>query len=257
MGYPKKPRKLRGIKLAEVSAVDTPADPRARIALFKRADEAQQTNPDNDGGCMTPEELAATLEAMEGQVADLTKSRDEALALVDAFEAAALEAGLDVTKADGTVILEKRADPEMIEIGGEMVEKSALPAAVIKTLEAQAEEIAKAKAAQANADLEKRGAEVLPNLRGTNLAKGKLVAAIGDDQEMLETLKAADAALKRQMEEIGANPSADESSATYRLNKMAADYAAEKGVPFEVGYSEVTKSGEGRDLMNAARAEAN
>lgn len=256
MGY-KRPKKLKGIRLNEVSAVDIPADPRARIALIKRADTAQDHDNPTDGGIMTPEELAQTLEAMEGQVADLTKSRDDAQALADAFEAAAVEAGFDVTKADGSVKLEKRADPEYIEVGGEKVEKSALPEAVLKTLEAQAIELAKAKAAQAETELAKRGAEVLPHLRGTDIAKGRLIAAIGDDKEMLETLKAADAAIKAQMEEIGANPSADESSATFRLNKMAADYAAEKGVPFEVGYAEVTKAGEGRDLMAAARAEAN
>jgi len=59
------------------------------------------------------------------------------------------------------------------------------------------------------------------------------------------------------MEEIGANPLNDEASATFRLTKMANDYAKEHNVSYEVAESEVTKSGEGYKLMLERRAEAN
>jgi hypothetical protein len=59
------------------------------------------------------------------------------------------------------------------------------------------------------------------------------------------------------MEEIGVNPMQDEASATFRLNKMATDYAKENNVTFEIGFSEVTKSAEGREILAASRAEAN
>ncbi len=59
------------------------------------------------------------------------------------------------------------------------------------------------------------------------------------------------------MEEIGSSPMQDEASATFRLNKMATDYAKTNSVPFETAYAEVTKSGEGKQLMADARAEAN
>lgn len=202
---------------------------------------------------MDPQELAEKLEALEGQVDDLTKRAEGAEAECDALKKAADEAGFDITEEGN---FEKRADPEYVEIDGERFEKSAIPATILKALEAKEAELAKAKAEQEEVSLAKRGAEELPNLRGSDLAKGKLLSMV-DDEDILATLKAADAALKKQMEEIGANPLNDEASATFRLNKMANDYAKEHNVPFEIGFAEVTKSGEGRVLMNEARSEAN
>ena len=259
--------RLSGITLDEVSVVDRPAAAMAKIALFKRDDMTDEQKAKmkeymdkgmseeeamkacmKKGGDMDPEELAKRLEELEGQVADLTKKAEE----LEELKKAADEAGFDV--ADGK--LAKRATPEYIEIEGEKIEKSAVPAAILKALEAKDAELAKAKAKEAEVALAKRGAEVLPHLAGTDLAKGKLLEAVGDNEELLKSLKAADAAIAKAMEEIGANPMSDEASATFRLNKMASDYAAENKVPFETAYAEVTKSGEGRRLMDESRAEA-
>lgn len=278
------PRKLKNIILDEVSGVDIPADPNAKITLFKRGDpmnenemsEAQKAKmkeymdkgyskedamkmcmgekTEKGGHDMDPQELADKLEALEGQVDDLTKRAESAEAEVAELKKQADEAGFDITE-EGK--LEKRADPEFIEIEGERLEKSAVPAVILKALEAKEAELAKAKAEQEEVSLAKRGAEELPHLAGTDLAKGKLIAAVEGDEDVMKALKAADAALKKQMEEIGSNPLNDEASATFRLNKMATDYAKENNVPFEVGFAEVTKAGEGRDLMAEARAEAN
>ncbi len=278
------PRKLKNIKLTEISGVDVPADPNAKITLFKRAGDRMKDEGMSDamkakmkeymdkgysemeakrmcmgektekgGHDMDPQELADKLEALEGQVADLTKRAEGAEAELDALQKAADEAGFDVEKGK----LSKRADPEYVEIEGERFEKSAIPATVLKALEAKEAELAKAKAEQEEVALAKRGAEELPHLAGTDVAKGKLLAAVDGDEEVLKALKAADAALKKQMEEIGANPLNDEASATFRLNKMANDYAKEHNVPFETGFAEVTKSSEGASLMAEARAEAN
>lgn len=203
---------------------------------------------------MDPQELAEKLEALEGQVEDLTKRAEGAEAELDGFKKAADEAGFDV---DEEGKLTKRADPEYIEVDGERFEKAAVPATILKALEAKEAELAKAKAEQEEVALAKRGAEELPHLAGTDVAKGKLLAAVDGDEDVLKALKAADAALKKQMEEIGANPLNDEASATFRLNKMAEDYAKQHNVPFETGYAKVTESGEGRELMHESRAEAN
>lgn len=277
------PRKLKNIILNEVSGVDVPADPNAKITLFKRGEpmnddemsEAQKAKmkeymdkgyseedavkmcnseqTQKGGHNMDPQELADKLEALEGQVNDLTKRAEAAEAAKAELEKAADEAGFDIDEGK----LTKRADPEYVEIEGERFEKAAVPAAILKALETKEAELAKAKAEQEEVTLAKRGAEELPNLAGTNIAKGKLLAAVGGDEEVLKALKAADAALKKQMEEIGVNPMQDEASATFRLNKMATDYAKENNVTFEIGFSEVTKSAEGRELIAAARAEAN
>lgn len=202
---------------------------------------------------MDPQELAEKLEALEGQVNDLTKRAEAAEAEKAKLEKAADEAGFDIEEGK----LSKRADPEYVEIEGERFEKSAIPATILKALEAKEAELVKAKAEQEETTLAKRGAEELPHLAGTDLAKGKLLAAVGDNEDVLKALKAADAALKKQMEEIGANPLNDEASATFRLNKMANDYAGEHNVPFETAFAEVTKSSDGAALMREARSEAN
>jgi hypothetical protein len=263
--------------------VDIPADPNAKITLFKRGgdmdyegmSEAQKAKmkeymdkgysemeakrmcmgerTEKGGHEMDPQELAEKLEALEGQVDDLTKRAEAAEAEKADLEKAADEAGFDIEEGK----LTKRADPEYVEIEGEKFEKSAIPATILKALEAKETELAKAKAEQEEVALSKRGAEELPHLAGTDLAKGKLLAAVEGDEDVLKALKAADAALKKQMEEIGANPLNDEASATFRLNKMANDYAKENNVSFEVGFAEVTKAGEGRELMAEARSEAN
>jgi hypothetical protein len=272
------PRKLKNIVLDEISGVDVPADPNAKITLFKRGEpmtddmtDAQKAamkeymdkgysqeeamkmcmSETKKGGDMDPQELAEKLEALEGQVADLTKRAEEAEAAVAALEKAADEAGFDI--AEGK--LTKRADPEYIEVDGERFEKAAVPAAILKALEAKEAELAKAKAEQAEVALAKRGATELPHLAGTDLAKGKLLEAIGDDTDVLGALKAADAALAKAMQEIGSNPLNDEASATFRLNKMASDFASEHKVPFETAFAEVTKSGEGARLMAESRTE--
>jgi hypothetical protein len=274
------PRKLKNIVITEVSGVDVPADPNARITLFKRGDNMDDMDDamkakmkeymdkgysekeakamcmretKKGGQDMDPQELAEKLEALEGQVDDLTKRAEGAEAEVAALKKAADEAGFDVEEGK----LTKRADPEYVEIDGERVEKSAVPAPILKRIEAQEAELTKMRQEREEVTLAKRGAEELPNLAGTDLAKGKLLAAVGEDADVLKALKAADAAIKKQMEEIGSNPMGDEASATFRLNKMATDYAAEHKVPFESAYAEVTKAGEGKALMAEARAEAN
>ena len=278
------PRKLKNIVLDEISGVDDPADPNAKITLLKRGEpmkeddmsDAQKAKmkeymdkgyskeeamkmcmkgekTEKGGRDMDPQELADKLEALEGQVEDLTKRAEGAEAKFADLQKAADEAGFDVTD-EGK--LEKRADPEYVEIDGERFEKAAVPAPILKRLEAQQEAIAKMEAKEKETEFAKRGDAELPNLKGSAIAKGKLLDMI-DDDEIIAALKAADAALKKQMEEIGSSPMQDEASATFRLNKMATDYAKTNSVPFETAYAEVTKSGEGKQLMADARAEAN
>lgn len=279
-----KPHMLKNIMLDEISLVDVPANSEAKITLFKRGDtmkeeemsEAQKAKmkemmdkgyskedamkmsvngekTEKGGHNMDPEELAKKLEALEGQVDDLTKRAEGAEAEKAELEKQAEEAGFEVEEGK----LTKRADPEYVEIDGEKVEKSAVPAPILKRIEDQQAEITKMREEREEVEFAKRGASELPNLAGTDVAKGKLLKAVEADEEVMKALKAADAALKKQMEEIGASPLNDEASATFRLNKMANDYASEHKVPFESAFAEVTKAGDGAKLMAEARSEAN
>lgn len=256
---------LEDLDLFEISAVDRGANQHASVVLAKRFAYTDGVKPNLPGktekgdGSVTVEELTKKLEALQAQVADLTKkAEDEAAARTAAEEArdaltkSAEDAGLDIV--DGKIA--KRAEPEYVEIDGEKVEKALVPAPVLKAIEAQAARIAKMEAAAEEVALAKRGADELPNLAGTPLAKGKLLKAVGDDAELLKALKAADAAMAEAFKVHG-SAEIDEASPEARLNKMANEYAVAKGVAFETAYAEVTKSGEGAGLYRELRAAAN
>ena len=258
--------KLKNVMLDEISLVDVPADPNATIAIWKRqsskdcrtADKAKSSEKKEGGSSMDPKELAKRLEALEGQVTDLTKAKEASDAKLEAITKAADAAGFDVKEDGDEVSLAKRADPEYVEVDGEKVLKSAIPAPVLKRMQADAEENRVLKAKQDEVEFAKRGEAELPHLPGCAISKGKLLKAIEPlGEESLRTLKAADAIMAQHMLEKGSNPMDDESSATHRLHKMATDYQKENpGTPFESAYAEVTKSGDGLELMRKSRAEA-
>lgn len=260
------PYKLSNMELEEVSGVDIPANQFASVVLVKRvAPESlsgytDSVKPELQGqiekgdGSVTVEELTKSLEGLQTQVTDLTKRAEDAEAAAEALRKSAEDAGLDI--ADGKIV--KRADPEYVEIDGEKVEKSAVNPVVLRAIEKQAAEIAEMRKRAEEVDLAKRGEAELPNLAGTGLAKGRLLKSLEGDAEMLAVLKAADAAMKGNYEEKGEGKMDDDmADPAKKLDKMTADYATEKGMSIEVAFAEVTKSGEGFDLLRKMRATAN
>ena len=261
------PYKLSGMELDEVSGVDVPANQHASVVLVKRFVYTDGVKPELKGptvkgdGSVTVDELTKRLTDLQAQVTDLEKRAEDAetakaaaeTALADLTKSAETE-GLDIE--DGKIV--KRAAPEYVEIEGEKVEKSLVPAPVLKALEKASANIADMQKRAEEADLAKRGEAELPNLAGTALAKGLLLKSVADDADMLAALKAADAAMKGNYEEKGEGKMDDDmSKPTAKLNRLAADYATEKGVSQEVAFAEVTKSGEGYELLRDIRAGAN
>lgn len=251
---------LTDLLLEEVSGVDVPANQHAGVVLAKRFVYTDGVKPKNEGammkgdGSVTVEELTKKLESFQSQVADLTKRAETAEAALEALTKSAEAAGLDVV--DGEIT--KRADPEYVEIDGEKVEKSLVPAPVLKALEKAAADIAKMQQKAEEAELAKRGASELPNLAGTDLAKGRLLKALEGDADLLAAVKAADAAMKANYTETGSGEvDSDALDADARLTKMARDYAAEKGVTFEQAYDTVTQSGEGAEILARKRLGSN
>jgi hypothetical protein len=257
---------LEDIELMELSLVDVPANQHASVVLYKRSgynplvkSEISDITAKGDGS-VTVEELSKKLEALQAQVTDLTKKAEDAEvaktaaeAAVEALTKSATEAGLDVT--DGKIV--KRADPEYVEIDGEKVEKALVPAPLLKALEKQAAEIAKMQAKAEEVELAKRGEVELPNLAGTALAKGRLLAAVAADAELVKALKAADAAMAQNYVEKGHGDVHDEASPAYKLEQLAKAHAAAQNVSFEMAYADVTKSGVGADLLGQMRNQAN
>lgn len=257
---------LEEVDILELSLVDTPANQHASVVLFKRFGYTDGVNTQSEGktekgdGSVTVEELTKKLEALQAQVTDLTKKADDAIEAQEAAEAAiaeltksAEEAGLDIE--DGKIV--KRADPDYVEIDGEKVEKSLVPAPVLRAIEKQAADIAKMQREAEEVALAKRGATELPNIAGTDLAKGKLLEAIEGDEEMLKALKSANAAMAEIYTEKGAGETHDDSSPAYKLEQLAKAHASAQNVSYEMAYAEVTKSGAGADLLTEIRNQAN
>ena len=222
------PKHLRQLKLQEISLVDTPANKGARVVMYKRGKpEADASTAKEDG---MSEDIAKRLEAAEAQVAELTKRAEEAeAALAKAAEPA----------------------PEYVEIDGQRVEKSAVPAPVLDAIQKQADRIAKMEAEAEAVALAKRGESDLPNLSGEALVKGRLLkAAEGIGDEAVAALKAADAAAALASRSIGKSGGYDAGSPMDELNKMAEDYATKNSVTKAVAFAEITKSGRGLELFN-------
>ena len=256
---------LEDIDLLELSLVDNPANQHAAVVLFKRSGYNPDVKSENSDltekgdGSVTVEELTKKLEDLQSQVTDLTEKanmaedeKKKAEEMAANMKKAAEEAGFIV---EGDTIT-KAADPEYVEIDGEKVEKSLVPAPVLKAIEKQAEAIAKMEKAAQEVELAKAGATELPNLAGTDLAKGKLLAAVAGDEELLKGLKAADAAMASQYVEKG-TAEVDEASPTHKLNELAKAHASAQNVSFETAYAEVTKAGPGAALLAELRTTAN
>lgn len=256
------PTEIVKLELEEVSLVDRGDDPLAKVAIFKRSPE---------GVNMENEELEAKVEdtADKGYKEDMkSDDMDE-----DDMEEMADEEGKKPTrkswKAEAqsfeevnkmlleevetlkgriaeleTDVLEKaKPQEETIEVEGEMIAKSAIPTPILKKLE----ELQKAQEVEA---LRKRADEILPNFKGTADQRGKLLKSVGDDEEILSMLKAADAIFAEQFKEVGkVDPGSEMKTAKEQLDDMVEAYQTEKGVDFFKAYAAVTKSAEGKTLL--------
>ena len=261
---------LLDLELDEVSLVDSPANKSATVALFKRDTtmeeeiaeittdlvgteksvciEIEIKSPEED---MVDEMIDAQEEAMAAPAAD-TQVTPPSLISMQGVEADMLMSELDQLKATNAALMDQinqltKADvekaDEMIDFGGEMVAKSAIPAPVLKKLE----EVNKAYEAES---LRKRANEVLPNFKGTADQRGKLLKSVGDDSEILEMLRAADALFASAFAEIGKTDAENDlKTADVKLDEMVKARQVEKGEDFYKSYAAVIKTAEGKSLL--------
>ena len=167
----------------------------------------------------------AEVEALKSEVARLTKALEEN--------------GFTVSEQE----VEKAAEVEYVEVAGEQVVKSDIPAPVLKALEdAQIE--------KAQAELRKRAGEILPNFDNEIAAS---LLAVAKEDAMIEALKAADAALGASMKEIGeSSVEADMASPSDKLDSMVKSYMDENDLrksQYALGYAAVAKTDEGKALI--------
>ena len=233
---------LYNLELDEVSLVMAGDDPLAKVAIIKCRDiekEKESTmteemkaklKPYLDKGMSEEDAKKAYDENMEKSV-ETTKAENERL------RKALLDEGYKIT-AEG---VEKKAPEEMIDVDGEMVAKSAIPAPVLKALEA-------AEVAKKDAVLVQKAKENLPNFDEA-VAKSFMGMDLSEDQ--LAALKAADALFGKMTEEVGkTDTNGDLSDPKSKLDALVKATAEEKNITKEAAFTEVSKTKEGKDLIN-------
>jgi hypothetical protein len=269
---------LTDLELLEVSLVDAGDDPLAKVAIFKqkeenmteetKADEADlekakkpmQSDAENaaedaaegPGSEMTEEEMAAqqakkpAKKSYKAEAEALAEANDALVEKVDELEAkvSTLEKALDDAKE-----VNKQAKEETIEIGGEVVAKSAIPAVVLKELEEVQKEREKAA-------LEKKAEELIPNVKGTTEVKAKFIKALDlNDEELVEFIRAMDGAFAGAFDEVGKGKAHEFESAQEQLDAEIAKYAEDHEVTVAKATSAFVKTAKGKELYNKAMKE--
>src|SRR5210317_248286 len=251
---------LKQLELDELSLVDRPANAQAKVALFKR--DTEESDMTNEVEKMS-DDLKAKLkpymdkgmneeEAMKAYEMDMKKSDEEPVDLsLDVLEAevetlkadnenlrkALIENGF-VIKADA---IEKKEEVETIEVNGEMVVKSDIPAPVLKALEEAAVE-------KRQVELRKAAEAELPHF-DIEVAMA-LLDVIKGEEKVLEALKGADAAFAAAMDEVGEKVvDADMLDPQSKLDKMVEAHVAEHGVNKYAAFDAISKTAEGKALI--------
>lgn len=232
------------LELDEISLVPAGDDPLAKIAIVKRHVEKEKEIPK-----MT-DEMKAKLktymdkgmteeEAKKAYDEDMEKSLGDMKAENERLRKALIEDGF-VIKADA---IEKKAPEETIEVEGELVAKSAIPAPVLKALEAAA-------VAKQDKLVTEKAQTTLPHF---DLAVAKSFMGMDLSDEMLAALKAADALFAGMTEEVGkTDTDGDMANPMTKFEAARDKLVAEKKITKEQAIAELTKSKEGRTLVNEA-----
>jgi len=275
--------------LEEVSLVDDPANQEAKVALFKRNNHPsgapddkfgvkERPMPDNKSPEQQRREELLLEKGIKQEQVDLIEKSGLAELLMDFMQRAEAAEKLcekamddastieDVIKAaggeiaDGKLVMKKAEEPEYIEVDGEKVLKSAIPAPLLRKMEKQNDDLQELKKERELEKLEKRAEKELPHLGGSNTAKGQLLKAIDGlgksaAEELHRALKAADAAVSKMFDEVGKAGGDDEGTAASDLRKMAEAHAEAKNVSYETAFSDVIKTKRGKELLSSARAE--
>ena len=222
------PNLLKNLHLEELSLVDRPANAQAMVSLFKRdnsEEEITKMNEDmeakvkaymDDKGCGRGEAMKALgydMEKADEAVEEVAEKSDLEAVEAPEVDVEALKADVDRLTAEnqhlrkglidnGYVIradsIEKKAEEEMMDIDGEMVAKSDIPAPVLKALEAAAVAKRESEIEKADIELTKKAEEVLPHFEAG--AAKSLLKSFSEDEAIMVMLKAADAAFEASMQ---------------------------------------------------------
>lgn len=267
------PTELVNLELEEVSLVDMGDDPLAKVALYKRSPEGEHMDNETTEEIQKVDETNVTDTTEKGYKEDMKPAdkmddmeddeeemmeeegkkptrkswKAEALAFEDVNKMLLEEIETykaKVAELEVAVVTKAAPAEEMMEVEGEMIAKSAIPAPILKKLE----EMQKAVEVEA---LRKRAEEVLPNFKGTADERGKLLKSVGTDEGLLALLKAADAAFAGVYQEVGKTDAENDlKTAAEKLKDLTKAYQTEKGEKsFEKAYAAIVKTAQGRALV--------
>jgi uncharacterized membrane-anchored protein YhcB (DUF1043 family) len=275
------PNLLKNLHLEELSLVDRPANAQAMVSLFKRdnsEEEITKMNEDmeakvkaymDDKGCGRGEAMKALgydMEKADEAVEEVAEKSDLEAVEAPEVDVEALKADFDRLSAEnqhlrkglidnGYVIradsIEKKAEEEMMDIDGEMVAKSDIPAPVLKALEAAAVAKREHEIEKADLELTKKAEEVLPHFEAG--AAKSLLKSFSEDEAIMVMLKAADAAFEASMQEFGKSDVDGEfATSADKLDALVKSYMDEnqlKKSEFAKAYAAVAKTDEGKALI--------
>ena len=276
------PNLLKKLQLTELSLVDRPANAQAMVSLFKRdtsqEDITKMTDEMEAKVKAYMDEKGATREdAMKKFGYDMEKAEAEVEAeevseevtekAEEAVEAEEVVSEIDTLKADlerlsaenqhlrkglieeGYTIradsIEKQAPVETMSFEGVEVNKSDIPAPVLKALE-------EAAFVKVDAELTKSAGAILPHF--AEGAAKTLLKSFSEDEAIMEMLKAADAAFAASMQEFGKSDVDGEfASSTDKLDSLVKSFMDEnqlKKSEFAKAYAAVAKTEAGKALIN-------
>ena len=255
------PNLLKQLELDELSLVDRPANKQAMVSLYKR-DNSEGDTMENE-----VEKMSDDMKAKLKPYMDKGMSEEEAMKMynmkktyegpLDEVDTVKAELGLAKAEVDrlsksledaGYIVkadaIEKMVEPEFVTYGDEQINKADIPAVILKALE-------EAEVAKADAILVKHAEAELPNF-DIEVAKS-LVANFGDEETIMQALKAADKAFADSMTELGKSDVDGEfATATDKLEALVKSYMDDnkmKKSQHALAYAAVAKTDEGKALI--------
>jgi hypothetical protein len=238
-------------------------------------DAIKKSNDDNqEDDDMSKEQIEALNKKVDDLTARLAKSElrasmtDEHRAHYDSLTGDEQEAfgKADAGARDAVIAKAKSAD-ETITVDGETFRKSEVGAATFRILKKQQERIDKAdvdtkkeRDARVQKELEAEAEREFPNLAGTPAEKAEMLKGIkalpeAQREAQMKIMKSADAAMAKQLAEIGQGGRADVSDAEAKLQKMAKERSEKEGITIQKAYSAVLDTAEGRKLYEESLAQ--
>lgn len=247
----------------------------ASMPSLVKALTAGDPGPTPDKGDILMPDNVKEIDTLKGQVGDLTKKLEEAVAKamtaphVEYIAAMPVEkraAFLEMTGTDRDAYIKanpiQKGEDEVLKVGDATIRKSEVGAGVFSVMKAQQAQNDALVEKSEIAEFTKRAETELATLPGEPVAKGKALRALSkigkEERETIEAmLKAGDAAMKSAFNTVGKDGAGAGSEPVEKLDALAKTYAAEHKVDFNTAYSKVLDTDEGRKLYAESRKTAN